>query len=57
MFATNGAEQLDIHVHLFMAFVLKSILSDISIATLAFFFFPVQLLGIFFSPTLHFLSV
>ena len=48
VFATNGAEQLDIHVHLFMAFVLKSILSDISIATPAFFFFLSSCLEYFF---------
>ena len=36
---------------LFMAFVLKSILSDVSIATLGFFFFfPVHLLGICLQP-------
>ena len=40
----------------FMAFVLKSILSDISIATPA-FLFPVHMLGIFFFPTLYFKSV
>ena len=40
---------------LFMAFVLKSILCDISIATSA--FLCVHFLGIFFFPSLHFQSV